>query len=430
LKYAKETPEPAEVAKALSVENVLEGTYQRSAGVTRVTVQLIDGRTGNIKWSQRYDLQNADILSFEDQVAGKVVDGLQIEISPAEQRAIQQLPTTNVDAYNDYLQARFYFNEYLVDSKLESLQNGERLLEHAVSLDKNFADAYALLAQNLAFQGSNFFENGAANMKRSEAAALNAVRINPQSAEALTALGGTYGEEGREREAILALRKVIAIAPNSETAWQVLGYSYYYAGLNELAEPCYRRVSEINPIPPQPRWMHARMLLYVGKGNEAEQEMREVVARNPDQFKALGYFGGILYYQGKYDEAQTNLDRAVQLAHSSGDDTPRIMAAFLYASRGKRDKIAPRLLQYKPEQVIDGDAAAWTAGMYALLGEKQQALNWLRRAVVLGDVNYPWYSKDKNYDSLRGDPQFQAIMSEVKKRSDAYHKEFGGDIPR
>jgi serine/threonine-protein kinase len=106
------------------------------------------------------------------------------------------------------------------------------------------------------------------------------------------------------------------------------------------------------------------------------------------------------------------------------------MAAFLYASRGKRDKIAPRLLQYKPEQVIDGDAAAWTAGMYALLGEKQQALNWLRRAVVLGDANYPWYSKDKNYDSLRGDPQFQAIMSEVKKRSDAYHKEFGGDIPR
>lgn len=140
-------------------------------------------------------------------------------------------------------------NGYLVDSKLESLQNGERLLEHAVSLDKNFVDAYALLAQNLAFQGSNFFANGAANIKRSEAAALNAVRINPHSAE-----------------------------------------------------------------------------------------------------------------------------------------------------------VAPRLLQYKPEEVIDGDAAAWTAGMYALLGEKQQALIWLRRAIALGDVNYPWYSKDKNCDSLRGDP--------------------------
>ncbi len=427
LKYAKDTPEPTEAAKALSVESVLEGTYQRSAGVIRVTVQLIDGRTGNTKWSQRYDLKNADILTFEDQVATKVVEGLQIEISPAEQKAIQQPATTNVDAYNDYLQARFYFNEYLVYSRLESLKNGERLLQHAVSLDKNFADAYALLAQNLTFQGSNFFENGSANMKRSEIAALTAVRINPQSAEGLAALGGTYGEEGREQEAIRSLRQAIAIAPNSETAWQVLGYAYYYAGLNEFAEQCYRRVTQINPTPPQPRWMHARMLLYLEKGNEAEQEMREVVAKTPDQFKALGYFGGVLYYQGKYDEAQTNLDRAVQLAHDSGDDTPRVMAAFLYASRGQRDRIDPRLLRYKPEQVIDGDAASWTAGMYALLGEKQQALIWLRRAVALGDVNYPWFSRDKNYDGLRGDTEFQKIMAEVRERSDAYRQEFGGD---
>jgi TolB-like protein len=61
LKYAKETPEPTEVAKTLGVESVLEGTYQRSSDVIRVTVQLIDGRTGTIKWSQRYDLHSADI---------------------------------------------------------------------------------------------------------------------------------------------------------------------------------------------------------------------------------------------------------------------------------------------------------------------------------------------------------------------------------
>ena len=76
LKYAKESPEPVEVAKSLGVESVLEGTYQRAAGVTRVTVQLIDGQTGTTKWSQRYDLKSADILSFEDEVASKVVEGL------------------------------------------------------------------------------------------------------------------------------------------------------------------------------------------------------------------------------------------------------------------------------------------------------------------------------------------------------------------
>jgi len=100
LKYVKETPEPVEAAKALGVQSVLEGTYQRSAGVIRVTVQLIDGQTGTTKWSQRYDLRSADILTFEDQIATKVVEGLKVEISPAEQKAIAQMPTSNVEAYN------------------------------------------------------------------------------------------------------------------------------------------------------------------------------------------------------------------------------------------------------------------------------------------------------------------------------------------
>ena len=424
LKYAKETPEPAEAAKALGVESILEGTYQRSSGVIRVTVQLIDGRTGITRWAQRYDLRSADILSFEDQVATKVVEGLQIEISPLEQKSIQQPVTTSVDAYNDYLQARFYLNEYLVYSRLDSIEKGQRLLLHAISLDKNFADAYALLAELYSFQGANFFQDAAANLKRSEVAAQTAVGINSQSAEALIALGGAYSEEGREQEAIRTLRRAVALAPNSETAWQMLGYAYYYAGLNELAEKAYSRVVELNPTPPQPHWMHARMLLYSGKGNEAEQEMRQLVAQNPDQFKALAYFGGLLYYQGKLDEAKANLDRALQLAPDSSDETVQMMAAFLYASRNQREKIDQKLLQHRPEQIIDGDGAYWLGGIYALLGDRQRALDWLRRTVALGDVNYPWFERDKNYDSLRGDPDYQTIMAGVRQRWEAYRKEF------
>ena len=424
LKYAKEAPEPVEAAKALNVESVLEGTYQRSSDVIRVTVQLIDGRTGNTKWSQRYDLHSADILSFEDQIATKVVQGLQIEISPTEQKAIEQPVTTSVEAYNDYLQARFYQNEYLMNSQLESMEKGERLLLHAISLDKNFADAYALLAELYTYQSANFLEDGEANLKRAEVAAQNALRLNPQSLEGLTALGTTYAEEGREQEAIRTLKKAVALAPNSETAWNALGYSQYYAGLNELAEQAYRRRIELNPTPPQPHWMHARVLLYSGKPAEAEKEMRQLVAANPDQFKALAYFGMILYYEGKLDEAQPHLDRGVLLAPDSSDDTARMMAGFLYASRHQREKIDPRLLRYSPEQIVDGDAAYWLGGIYALLGDRQHALLWLKRTVELGDTNYPWFERDKNYDSLRSDPEYQSIMSGVRQRWQAYKNEF------
>jgi eukaryotic-like serine/threonine-protein kinase len=423
LKYANDTPEPAEVAKALGVESVLEGTYQRSAGTIRVTVQLIDARTGTTKWAQRYDLRSTDILSFEDQVASKVVEGLRVEISPTEQKSIQQPATTNVDAYNDYLQARFYLNEYFVHSRLESIEQGKRLLLHAISLDKNFADAYAVLAQFYVYQAANFLEDGEGNVKRAEVAAQNALRINPQSSEGLIALAFAYGEGGQEGKAISTARQAVTLAPNSAVAWEVLGYSCYYSGLNELAQQAWGRVVTLNPTP-QPHWMHARALLYSGKANAAEEEMRSVVAANPDQFKASAYLGTVLYYEGKLDEAKPYLDRAVLLGHDSEDDTARLLAGFLYASRGHREKIDPRLFQYRPEQIIDGDAAYWLGGIYALLGDRQPALDWLKRTVALGDVNYPWFQRDKNYDNLRANSEYQTVMAEVQQRWSAYKKEF------
>ena len=424
LKYAKESPEATEAAKTLGVDTVLEGTYQRSANVVRVTVQLIDGRSGTTKWSQRYDLKSADILSFEDEVAGKVVDGLQVQISPTEQKTIHQRPTNNVDAYNDYLQARFHFNEYLMYSQLDSLEKGERLLLDAISIDPNFAEAYALLAELYGFQAANFVVNAPENLKNAEKAAQNALRINPHLIQGIVALGHVYGEEGREREAIRQGKQAVQLAPNDEIAWQVLAYSYYYAGLGELAEQEYRRVVELNPVPPQAHWMHARMLMYIGRNSEAEDELRQILAKNPDQFKALAYLGALLYYEGKLDEAEPVLERAQRQSAASADATAEMMAAFLYASRHQRDKIAPRIFERVPSRVIDGDEAYWLGGIYALLGDRKNALLWLRRTEELGNVNYPWFTRDKNFDSLRQDPKYQAIMADIRRRWEAYKNEF------
>jgi eukaryotic-like serine/threonine-protein kinase len=424
LKYSKDTPEPTAAANALGVQSVLEGTYQRSAGVIRVTVQLIDGQTGVAKWSEHYDLHSADMLTFEDQIAGKVVDGLQVQMSPTEQKSIQQQITTNVEAYNNYLQARFYLNQYLENSRLDSLKSAEHSALEAVALDKNFAEAYSLLAEFYVLQGANFIEGAAENVKLGEAAAQHAVGIRPDSVDALIALAAAYSEEGREELAIPLARKSVTLAPNNEQAWQMLGYSSYYAGLNDLSEQAYRRLASLNSTALQPHWMLARMLLYQGKTDEAAAEMQRVVEKNPDHFKALAYYGMMLYYQGKLDQAEPILQRALERAHDSGDETAEMISGFLYASRGQRDKIYPTILERRPEVVIDGDGANWTAGIYALLGDREKALTWLRRSVALGDVNYPWFERDKNFDSLRSDREYQSIMNSVRQRWEAYKKQF------
>src|SRR5215831_210398 len=153
--------------------------------------------------------------------------------------------------------------------------------------------------------------------------------------------------------------------------------------------------------------------------------MRQALAVHPEQFKAMAYLGEFLYYQGRLDEAEPILQRAVELGRDSGDVIPSVMSGFLYASRGQRNKIDATIFREKPQLVIDGDRAYWIGSVYALLGEKAQAITWLRRAVELGNHNYPWFARDKNYDELRGNPDYERILADVRSRADKYRREFG-----
>jgi hypothetical protein len=113
------------------------------------------------------------------------------------------------------------------------------------------------------------------------------------------------------------------------------------------------------------------------------------------------------------------------LGRDTGDEAAVLMSAFLYAARGQRDKIDPNLFREKPGNVADGDRAYWIGSVYALLGDKAQALAWLRRAIDLGNHNYPWFVRDKNYDKLRGDRDYERMLAEIRNYADKYRQEFG-----
>jgi len=425
LKYAKGVDDPAQAARELEVNSVLAGTYQRVGGVMRVSVQLIDH--GAARWGGHYDLQGQNLLRFEDDVAQKVVDGLSVQLSGAEQATLKTSSTQSAEAYNLLLQARAYYADYFVNSTREPLHSAQRSAQRAIEKDPTFVDAYALLAEGYTLEATNFQENGARNLALAEQSARKALAINPHSFEANMILGGIFGEQGKLADSIRILREAAALAPNSALAWRHLGYIYHYAGLIDLADAAFRRDRDLDPTPPQPYWMHGRMLLYQGKPHEAEEEVRRALERYPDQFKLLTFLGDFLYYQGKTEEAGQVLDRALKLAGPQAEEEPMVFSAILHASQGERARIDPRIFRYKPEEVVDGDLAEWIGAVHALLGEKQPALAWLRRAVQLGDHNYPWFQRDKNWDSLRGDAEFQRIMSEVEGYWKHYNELFGHD---
>jgi tetratricopeptide (TPR) repeat protein len=204
----------------------------------------------------------------------------------------------------------------------------------------------------------------------------------------------------------------------------MFGYLCHYTGLDDAAEQAYRRSEELNPTTPRIYWMHSRMLLYQGRTEEAEREMRQALAAHPGHFKVMAFLGNFLYYENRLDEAENELSRAVELGKSSGDEATAVLAAFVYASRGQREKIDAKIFAYRPENVIDGDMAEWLTGVHSLLGDKPQALLWFRRTVELGNHNYPWFRRDKNYANLRGDPEFQRLMSVVETHWKEYQRAY------
>ena len=423
LKYAKTADDPTQAARELEVNSVLAGTYQRVGSVMRVSVQLIDH--GATRWASHYDLQGRDLLRFEDDVAQKVVDGLSVQLSGAEQESLKATSTNSAEAYNLLLQARAYHADYRVNFQRETLQKVKQMAQLAIEKDPTFVDAYSVLSQVYVVEASDFRENAARNLALAIQAARKAVSLNPHSFDANVALGIVYCVQGKIAESLQILREAVTLGPNSALGWRALGFPYHYAGLIDQAEAAFRRSRDLDPVPAMTYYLHARMLLYQGKAHEAELEVRQALERYPDQHKLLAYLGDFLYYQGKTEEAEQVLDRAVQLSGPHGEDLPLIFSAFVHASRGERDRIDPRVLRYKPDEVVDGDTAEWIGAIYALLGDKQTALVWLSRAVQLGDHNYPWYQRDKNWDKLRGDPEFQRIMREVEGYWKHYAELFG-----
>ena len=422
LKYVKAPAEPSQVARELEVESVLDGTFNRIGDVIRVSVQLVGGQQTTIRWAGRYDLQADDMLRFQDEMAQQVVEGLSVPLSAAEQQSLASPITKSAEAYDLYVSARFHWTEYSVRSLRESLQQGQTLLHQAVALDPTFAHAHALLSLLLFYESCNFNENSHPNLVSARAMAERALAQDPQLAEGWIALGGAYSQGGRSEDAVRTLRRSVELAPNSAFAWDMLGYAYHYAGLVDLAEESYRRARALDPTSRRLRWMHARTLLYLGRTSEATQEM--TFARTIEHAKARAYLGKFLYYEGRLEEAEQAFNSALRFNNQLQEPAVPTLAAYLFAARGERHRIDPSIFALQPHETFDGDECYWVSGVFALLGERDRALQWLRRAVELGNHNYPWFSRDRNWDGLRDDPAYQHILADVKSAWERYRRLF------
>jgi len=413
IRYQGRQVDPLDVGRQLSVDAILSSGFLRAGARMRVTAQLLDVRTSEILWSDRIDADANDIIGVQDAIVHHIVEGLRLELTRDEQDQLAKAATKVAGASEEYLRGRDCMGRFIyhtiaradVDSAIEHFQR-------AVELDPQFAQAHSALGGcyvNRVMKGLG----EARDHELAEAAFSKALALDPKLLEARMHMVFIYlsrNEKQRAREEVERLRSEY---PNDVGVHFVRGVLARLDAEYDRALRSFARMAKLNPAElVVVSYNRARIFMYQHRWEEALHELDQGAAMEPEHPLIRTFRARVLFYQGDVASA-TRLLQLVLENHPKMDGIRPILATCL-AAEGKREE-AMALLTERVREVAaaDHDIAYWLGSAYALLGEKEQALEWLEAAIKLGHENYLWFESDPNWAALRDNARFQELTARV-----------------
>jgi TolB-like protein/Flp pilus assembly protein TadD len=368
-----------EIGKKLKVATVLGGSVRKSANKLRVSAQLVSVADGYQLWSEKYDRQLEDVFEIQDEIADSIVKALRVMLSDEEKRAIEKVPTENVQAYEYYLRGRQYFHQF----RRKGIQFARRMFERAIEVDPGYALAYAGIADCCAFLYM-YWDGSKANLESADSASRKALELDPELAEAHASRGFAFSLSRQYDEARREFTTAIGLNP-------------------KLYEAHY---------------LYARACVQEGKMAEAVQHYEDAARVRPEDYQALMLMQTPLDALGRHADAKTALRRGFHVVEKhlelNPDDTRALtLGAAALASLGQPERAvewANRALAMDP---TDSGVLYNVACTYALGGLKDQALETLERAIENGFGHREWLDHDETLSAVRGDPRFQALRKRI-----------------
>jgi len=414
VKYQGVQVDPRQAGREMSVSAVLSAGFLRGGNRIRVTAQLIDVESGDLLWSDRIDADATDIISVQDTITQQIVEGLRLELSPDEKDRLEQQPTANAEAYEEYLRGRDALGRFIY--KTIARKDIDEAIEHferAAYLDPSFALAHSGLGKayaNRVIKGTG--EPGdydAATEAFDKALALDPDLLEPRRHMVLIYL--SHGEKDRARE---TAEKLVRESPNDPGVHFQRGVIARLDGEYEKALRCFERMARLSPAEKVvSSYNRARIFTYQGDYERAIKELDQGATIEADHPLIKTFRARALYYHGDLVKAAEILEQVLEQQPQLDGIRP-IYATFLSAL-GFNEEARAQLTEEVIETAnTDHDVSYWLASAYAMEGERAEALKWLRRAIELGNENRAWFEKDKNWDALRDDPEYQEIIQSMK----------------
>ncbi|HEY1213487.1 MAG TPA: tetratricopeptide repeat protein, partial [Bryobacteraceae bacterium] len=390
------------IARDLLFDAVVEGTVLRSGDRVRVTAHLIEAEPEAHLWTGKYERDLRDVMVLQDELARQIATEIRVKLTPQEQARLTRAHPISPQAHEAYLKGRYVFNERTD----ESMEKSIGFLQQAIDADSRYALAYAGLAESYCVLATYGVWRPGEAFPKAEKAAAKALELDDTLAEAHTALGFAQSCYHRDWQAAeREFRRALELNPNYATAHLWYGEHLGHIGNAEGAVSEIRRALELDPLSLILNSALGRMLRDARHFDEAIEQCRKTLEL--DSNFAHGHWCLGLAYLGKtrYDDAIAEFQKARAL----GERAAALWSlAYAYGVAGRKSEAREALREFR-QQSRDGYVSPYfMAGIYAGLGEKDHAFEWLDRAYEEHDLM--GLRLDPFLDSLRSDPRFHELL--------------------
>jgi serine/threonine-protein kinase len=407
----KDTPT---IARELKVSHVVTGSVRRAGDALRVTAELVDASCDKSIWSDRYTGTTADVFGIQEEIAHKIVGALEVKLTVREAREVGERPIENVVAYDCYLRARQEMDAWLPGS----LDRAAKLVDHALGIVGENPLLLATKGQILWYYVNVMVSPDERYLDQADALAKRALTIDPDHYFAIYLRGIVAGLRGQTERALIDLHRARDLRPGDSNILSNVCRFTQAAGLNNLW-PFVNEAIRIDPLYPIAWFGPAFTNHLYGHLQEAVPAARRAVELAGSISPLHIYSAWILASAGLRDEAKDLLRRTgADLAGSlNGSWASFLLHALEGDAEGAKAHESPELT--KAASLVES-AARIMNGAYALLGRRDDAIEWTRIAISRGFINYPFLAThDPFLESVRQDRRFQSLMVELRPRWEA-----------
>jgi TolB-like protein/Tfp pilus assembly protein PilF len=402
----KDTKAPI-IGKELNVQAILNGRVVQRGQDLILYVELVDAATENVLWKQTYNKTMTNLVALQSDIARDVADKLRVRLSGADEQRLAKHYTDNPEAYQLYLKGRFYWNQRTGDALKKSIE----YFNQAIEKDPSYALAYAGQGDGYSLLPGYGGDSPRESLPKAEAAARRAVELDDSLAEAHTSLAHALIQQWNLSDANREFQRAIALNPNYPTAhhWYGCNNLLVMARFDEaIAEG--HRAQELDPFSLIINADLGYDYIYARRYDQAIEQLRKTIEMDQSFYYAHRLLGQAYELKGSFPEAFAEYQRAKRMS-----DDPLVLAflGHAFAASGQRDEALKTLNQLTEISRQRYVSAYSVAMVYAELGEKDQALNWLEKGYQERATKMAFLKIDPFFDNLRSDPRFADLVRRV-----------------